>query len=191
MKKMDLLRLTLSALFLALGFVLPFLTGQIPQIGMLLSPLHYPAILCGIVCGWPYGLLLGFVLPILRSLVFGMPPMVPTALAMAFEMAAYGAVAGALYQKLPRKPLNVYVTLVVAMLCGRVAWGLSSLVIYGAFLGKGFTLAMFWAGAFAKAWPGIVAQLVLIPLIVFALERAKLIPLRSGNAGRVAAKQAQ
>ena len=83
MKKNQILRLALSALFLAIGFVLPFLTGQIQQVGNMLLPMHLPVLVCGFVCGWPWGLAVGFVLPLLRSLFFGMPPMVPTALAMA------------------------------------------------------------------------------------------------------------
>ena len=78
MKKNHMIRLVLSALFLAIGFVLPFLTGQIPEVGSMLLTLHLPALICGVVCGRPWGLLVGFVLPIARSLLFGMPPLVPT-----------------------------------------------------------------------------------------------------------------
>ena len=85
-------RLTYAALFLALALVLPFLTGQIPRIGSMLCPMHFPALLCGFVCGWPYGLAVGLIAPVLRSALFGMPPMYPTAVAMALELAAYGAV---------------------------------------------------------------------------------------------------
>ena len=122
--------LVLSALFLAIGFVLPFLTGQIPQVGSMLLPLHLPALICGFVCGWPWGLLVGFVLPIARSLLLGMPPLVPTALAMAFEMAGYGAVAGLLYQRLRPRRGRVYAALIGAMLAGRAVWGLASWAIY-------------------------------------------------------------
>lgn len=179
MKKNYILRLVISALLLAIGFVLPFLTGQIPEIGSMLLPLHIPVLICGFVCGWPWGLALGFVLPILRSLFFGMPPMVPTALAMAFEMAAYGAVSGLLYQKLSKKPVNVYISLVLAMLAGRIVWGLVSIPIYAAFAATPFAIGMFWMGGFVKAWPGIVLQIVLVPVIVLALERAKILPVRA------------
>ncbi len=174
MKKNQTLMLTLSAMFLALGLVLPFLTGQIPEIGGMLLPMHLPVLLCGFVCGWPYGLAVGFVTPILRSLIFGMPPMIPTALAMAIELAAYGAIAGMLYAKLPHKPASVYVALIAAMLLGRAAWGLASWAIYAAFTSNAFSLAIFWSGAFIKAWPGILLQLVVVPLIVLALQKAKL-----------------
>ena len=86
-------KLTYSALYLAIALVLPFLTGQIPEIGSMLCPMHIPALLCGFVCGWPWGLAVGFVSPLLRSLLFGMPTAY-TAVAMAFELAAYGAVSG-------------------------------------------------------------------------------------------------
>ena len=67
-------RLVYSALFLALALLLPFLTGQIPQIGSALNPMHIPVLLCGFVCGWPWGLAVGLIAPLLRHLLFGMPP---------------------------------------------------------------------------------------------------------------------
>lgn len=170
MTKQRIHRLVLSALLLALGLVLPFLTGQIPEVGSRLLPLHLPALLCGFVCGWPWGLAVGAVLPVLRSFLFGMPPLMPTALAMAFEMAAYGAAAGVLYRR-----CNVYVSLVGAMIIGRLVWGVASWLLYAAFMPNGFSLAMFWAGGFVNAWPGMVLQLIVVPLIVTALKKAKLI----------------
>ena len=85
-----------SAVFLALAYVLPFLTGQIPSVGKMLLPMHLPALLCGFVCGWQWGLGVGFLAPLLRSLTLGMPPFFPMAVSMAFELAAYGAIAGRL-----------------------------------------------------------------------------------------------
>lgn len=178
MKKNHMICLVLSALFLAIGFVLPFLTGQIPQVGIMLLPLHLPALICGFVCGWPWGLLVGFVLPIARSLLLGMPPLVPTALAMAFEMTGYGAVAGLLYQRLRPGRGRVYAALIGAMLAGRAVWGLASWLIYALLTQSRFALAAFWTGGFVNAWPGMVLQVVLVPLVVMALERARLIPLK-------------
>ncbi|WP_322597248.1 ECF transporter S component [Acetivibrio straminisolvens] len=90
-------RLVLSGLFLALGLLIPFLTAQIPSLGSRLLLMHIPVLLCGFICGWPYGLIIGLVLPVFRSMLFGMPPMFPTAVAMAFELAAYGLMTGLLY----------------------------------------------------------------------------------------------
>lgn len=171
------LKLVLSALLLAVGLVLPMLTGNIPQIGSMLLPMHLPVLLCGFVCGWKWGLAVGFILPILRSLLFSMPPMVPTALAMAFELAAYGAVSGLCYRIFAGKKGRVILSLVIAMVVGRLVWGLVSIPIYAMFTDKTFTLAAFWAGGFVNAWPGILLQIVLIPAIVFALEKAGLLPL--------------
>ena len=167
----NLKRLIYAALCLALCMVLPLLTGQIPQIGSKLSPMHMPVFLCGFLCGWPWGLAVGAIAPVLRSLLFGMPPMFPTAAAMAFELAAYGAVAGILYKVLPRKPWSVYVTLIAAMLVGRAVWGLAS----WAMIGAGFTLDKFLAGAFINAVPGIILHIVLVPLVVLALNKAGLV----------------
>ena len=169
MTKQRIHRLVLSALLLALGLVLPFLTGQIPEVGSRLLPLHLPALLCGFVCGWPWGLAVGAVLPVLRSFLFGMPPLMPTALAMAFEMAAYGAAAGMLYRK-----WSVYPALIGAMVIGRLVWGAVSWMVYGLLMETPFSLAMFWMSGFVNAWPGMVLQLVAVPLIVKALKKAKL-----------------
>jgi thiamine transporter ThiT len=122
MKKTGVRNLVLAGLFLALGRVLPFFTGQIPAIGQRLLPMHLPVLLCGFVCGGPYGLIVGVLTPLLRSVLFGMPPMFPTALAMAFELAAYGLLAGLFYRLFPKKIGFAYLALVLAMIGGRVVW---------------------------------------------------------------------
>ena len=166
-------KLTYAALFLALAMVLPFLTGQIPQIGSALSPMHIPVLLCGFLVGWPWGMAVGFIAPLLRSVIFGMPAMFPGAVAMAFELAVYGLVSGILYRLLPKKKWSIYVTLVVAMLAGRVVWGIVRLILAG-LSGGSFTWALFLAGGFTNAIPGIILHIVLIPVIVMVLERAGL-----------------
>ena len=166
-------KLTYSALFLALALVLPFVTGQIPEIGKSLSPMHIPVLLCGFLCGWSWGLATGFVAPLLRSVIFGMPAMFPGAVAMAFELAVYGAVSGFLYRRLPRKKWSVYVTLIIAMLAGRIVWGIVRLILAG-LSGSSFTWALFLSGAFTAAIPGIILHIVLIPVLVIALENAHL-----------------
>ena len=174
MKKTDVRRLVLAALFLALAMVLPLLTGQIPEIGQALSPMHIPVLLCGFICGPLYGAAVGFVSPLLRFAIFGMPPIFPTGVAMAFELLTYGAVSGILYKKLPRRVYNVYIALIAAMLAGRVVWGVARLIIAG--LGNStFSWGMFMAGAFTTAVPGIICHIVLIPIIILALEKAGLI----------------
>ena len=107
-----------SALFLALAYYMPFLTGQIPEIGSMLCPMHLPVLLCGFICGPVWGLAVGFAAPLLRSLILGMPPMFPTAICMMFELAAYGAIAGLMHKRLPKKKPFVYVALLTAMIIG-------------------------------------------------------------------------
>lgn len=170
MKRNEIKKLTLSAMFLALAFVMPFLTGQIPQIGQMLCPMHIPVLLCGFFCGGPWGLAVGFLAPILRSFVLGMPPMFPVAFCMAFELAAYGFVAGWLHNLLPKKKINVYSSLLIAMITGRLVWGMAMFCCMGLDVSK-FGLEAFWAGAVLQAAPGIVIQIVLIPILVIALER--------------------
>ena len=168
------LRLTYSALYLAIALVLPFLTGQIPQIGSMLCPMHIPALLCGFVCGWPWGLAVGFIAPLLRSALFGMPTMFPAAVAMAFELAAYGAVAGLLYRVLPKKTSCIYVALIAAMVAGRLVWGAARYLLAG-LEHSAFTAALFLAGAVTTALPGILLHIVLIPVLVMAMQKARLI----------------
>ncbi len=176
MKRSDTKNLTLSAMFLALGMVLPFLTGQIKEIGNMLLPMHIPVLLCGLICGWQYGMIVGFVMPILRSMVFGMPLMYPMAIGMAFELATYGLVVGVLYSRSKWKCIYaLYKSMIVAMAAGRIVWGIASTFLLVA-KGEVFTFEMFWLGAFLNAIPGILLQLILIPTIMIALGRARVVP---------------
>ena len=173
MKERNRLRkMILAALFLALAFIMPFLTGQIPEIGSMLCPLHIPVLLCGFFCGWPWGLAVGFIAPLFRSVTLGMPPLFPTAVCMAFELAAYGAVSGALHRLLPRKKPYIYCSLLSAMLIGRLVWGAAMFVCMGV-RGDGFPFAAFLAGAFTNAIPGIILQIVLIPVLVMLFDHPK------------------
>ena len=165
--------LVVAALMLALAYILPNFTGNIPQIGAMLLPMHLPTILCGFLCGGPWGAAVGFVAPLMRSLILTKPPMFPTAVAMAFEMAVYGLVSGVLYRRLPKNLVGIYTSLIAAMLCGRVVWGIVTAIL--TLNGEGFTFAAFIAGAFTNAIPGIILQLVAIPVIVLALQKARLI----------------
>lgn len=168
-KKKNLINLALAAMFLALALVLPFVTAGIPQIGNALCPMHIPVLLCGFVCGPWYAMGIGFIAPLLRFALFGMPPIMPIGIAMCFELAAYGLVSGLMYKYLPKKKPYIYVSLIGAMLIGRGVWGAARTVLYG--LGKSeFGFAAFIAGAFTNAIPGIIIQIVLIPLLVMMIE---------------------
>ena len=173
MTSLQIRKMTYAALFLAIALVLPFITGQIPEIGKSLCPMHIPALLCGFLCGWSWGLAVGFIAPLLRSVVFGMPAMFPGAVAMAFELAVYGGLAGLLYRILPKKKINIYIALIISMIAGRIVWGFVRLILAG-LSGSSFTWALFLSGAITTAIPGIILQLVLIPVLVMVLEKAGL-----------------
>ncbi len=180
--KSNLYPLVITAILLALGMVLPFLTGQLPTIGQTISPLHIPALICGLTCGPVYGAALGVILPLLRSLVFGMPPLVPVALPMAFELCTYGLFCGLLYpffRRIMRKKSNLIpmlAALVLAMLLGRLVGGAAKTVVMG-ITGKGYTFQAFLAGYFTGTAIGALIHIILVPAIVLALEKAKLVPL--------------
>ena len=170
-------KISLAAMFLALAWLFPFISGQIPEFGNMLLLMHIPAILAGFVLGPKYGLVLGFIMPLTRSMVFGMPPIYPVSLAMAFELATYGFVSGFLFRWLLKKKemdiiINVYITLFVAMIAGRAVWGLVQSLI--GVLGNLFTWEMFVSGAFLIAWPGIIIQFLLIPALVKVLYSSRV-----------------
>jgi len=173
MTSLQVRKMTYAALYLAIAMVLPFVTGQIPEIGAMLSPMHIPVLLCGFMCGWPWGLAVGLIAPLLRSVVFGMPVMFPGAVAMAFELATYGCLSGLLYHLLPKKAWCTYAVLVISMIAGRVVWGIARLILAG-LSGGSFTWALFIAGAVTNAIPGIILHLALIPVLVIAMNRAGL-----------------
>lgn len=170
-------KIVLASLFYSIGLVLPFITGQIPEIGKMLLPMHIPVLICSLVVGWKYGLAIGLLLPITRSLLFHFPTLYPNAVGMTFELAAYGFFAGFIYERLLQTRLNRFAALIVsllaAMIVGRIVWGAASLVLYG-LRGEAFTWGIFIGGAFINAMPGIIAQIVLIPAIVAALEKADI-----------------
>ena len=169
MSKKTIQNIALAAMFIAIGVLLPFLTGQIRQIGKMLLPMHLPVFLCAMICGWKYGLAVGAILPLLRSTLFSMPPMFPGAVAMSFELLTYGLLAGLLYAH-SRKPnlFAIYRALIVAMVGGRLVWGVVQFFLLG-FTGSSFTWSAFLAGAVLDAIPGIVLQLILIPAVLTIL----------------------
>lgn len=176
--KKSIKNLTLSAVFMAIGIVLPFFTGQIPAIGSMLLPMHIPVFLCGLICGWQYGAAVGFILPLFRSLLFLAPPMFPQACSMALELMTYGLIAGLLYNRSKWQCiLSLYRSMLIAMLCGRAVWGAAQIVFLG-LSGNTFTFQMFLAGAFLNAIPGIILQLIFVPAVMFALNKTGLVPFK-------------
>ena len=147
--KLLLRHLTCAAMCLALCLYLPFLTGQIPQIGRALSPMHIPVLLAGFLCGPWWAMVVGLVAPMLRHSLFS----------------------GLLYQLLPKKRSNIYVSLILAMLGGRIVWGIAMTIISGV-TGSEFGWAAFIAGAFTSAVPGIIVHIILIPVLVMSLQKA-------------------
>ena len=172
LKEDALKRTVLSAMFLSLGIVLPLITSQIKEIGDSFLPMHLVVLFCGILCGAKNGLIVGFILPFLRSLIFSMPPIYPNAVWMAFELATYGFVVGILHKKMGKGKLkNIYFSLICSMILGRIVWALAKMILLG-LAGKVFTFEAFIVGGFIDALPGIILQLVLIPAVVGIIDRS-------------------
>ena len=171
MKNKHIQNLVLSGVLLALGMVLPFVTMQIKEIGDTLLPMHLPVLLCGLLCGWKWGFPVGLMLPFLRSLVFGMPPVFPNAVWMACELATYGAVVGLLYSFI-RVRGRVYIALVGAQISGRLVWGAVKALLLGV-RGTDFPFSAFLIGGFVDAFPGILLQILLIPPLFLLFQHTE------------------
>lgn len=167
-------RMVLAAACLALCLVLPFLTGQIPQMGNALCPMHLPVFLAGFICGPVWAAGVGFIAPLLRNMIFHMPPLYPTGISMSFELAAYGLVSGLLFRKLHGGTWTVYASLAGAMAAGRLVWGAVRVVMLG-LSDIPFSWAVFVTEGFVNAIPGIIIQLILVPAIVIALRKARIV----------------
>ena len=175
MKLSPIKRLTLSALCIALCVVLPMAFHVIPNAGSVMLPMHIPVLLCGLVCGWQYGLLCGLLGPLVSSVLTGMPPAVILP-GMMVECGMYGCVGGLMMERIRTGSLyaDLYISLPTAMLAGRILSGIAKALILAP--GTSFTA---WATAsFVTALPGISIQLILIPSLIVALTRAGLIPSR-------------
>ena len=172
-------KIVITALCIALCYILPFVTGQVPQINSIFSPMHIPILLCGIICGPYYAFIAGAFSPIFRSLILIMPPMFPTAIAMAFELAAYGFFSGTAYKLLKTKTKMKEITavctaLITAMISGRIIWGIATAILTG-IQGNSYTFGAFFTTAFIQGFPGMICHIIIVPLMVFALKKAKII----------------
>lgn len=166
-------KLVVAGLCTALCIVLPLAFHAVAGAGAVFLPMHIPVLLCGLLCGWPYGLAVGLLGPLLSSLLTGMP-LAARLPGMLCELAVYGLVSGLLVQKLPiKKDLpRLYVSLIAAMLCGRVAYGVLNHFI---FMAGDYSLQAWLTAAFVTGLPGIAIQLVLLPPLVLALKRARVV----------------
>ncbi len=166
--KLNTKKIALSGLMISVAILLPFLTGQIPQIGSMLTPMHFPVLISSILVGPVYGLIVGFLAPLLRQLLFGMPPF-PMSFMMALELAVYGITFGAVFKKaeqiLPNQITRLIVSLIISMILGRLMFTLTALTLTGA---QSFTAVFF--GLFITSLPGILLQLLIIPLLYIRLK---------------------
>lgn len=168
--------LIFAGLCVALGVVLPIALHSVANAGSIFLPMHIPVLLCGLICGWPYGLACGVLAPILSHLITGMPPaaILP---GMLFELAVYGLVSGLMmkYIRTGKNLWDIILSLVVAMLLGRVTYGIMNALLFKA--GE-YSLSVWLSAAFVTGLPGVAIQVVLIPALILALEKAKILPKR-------------
>ncbi len=170
-------KLTLTAMFLALGMVLPMAFGQIPRIGSMLLPMHIPVFLCAFICGWPYGVTVAILLPLIRSLLFSRPALYPDAVAIACEMATYALVAGVIYARAKcRNTGMVYLSLAVAMVAGRVVRTVVQLALLN-LSDIPFSYSAFFMGTLVAGIPGVILQLLIIPAVMLLFRRMHRSPV--------------
>ncbi len=168
-------KMVLCAVCIALCVVVPMAFHAIPNGGTVFLPMHIPVLLCGMLCGWPLGGVCGLLGPLLSSLITQMPPAAALP-GMMVECCVYGAVAGFLMDRIRtgKLYLDLYLSLVPAMLAGRVISGIAKALIFA----PGTSLTGWATVSFVTGLPGIAIQLLLIPAILYALTRAGLIPRR-------------
>jgi hypothetical protein len=175
---------TICAACIALCYVLPIAFHSV-GLGSVLSPLHLPVLLCGMVCGGGYGLFCGIAGPLLSSVLSGMPG--PIALiTMVPELMAYGLVTGLAmkYVRTGRVITDLYFSLIVAMVLGRIVGGIAQLfAIYIIGIGSTFSIAIWINSYFIGTLPGILCQLAVVPVLVLTLMKAKVIPNRYHKVG--------
>ena len=175
MSKMRIKQMVITAMCIAAGIVLPMAFHSIPRAGNIFLPMHIPVLMCGMICGFPYGLACGILTPFLSSLVTGMPPaaILPS---MLFELAAYGTVSSLLmhYTHMKNLFVKIYISLISAMLFGRIFYGILNAVIFNA---GNYSMQIWLSAAFVTALPGVLIQILIIPVLVIVLQKAKLIDL--------------
>lgn len=166
----------ITAVCIALCYVIPLMFHGIQNAGSIFCPMHIPVFICGLICGWQYGLLCGIAGPALSSALSGMPP-VAILPSMMVELAVYGTAAGLMMKLVRTKSTyaDLYISLIVAIVCGRVLAGLAKALIFAR---GSYSMSAWIAGSVVTSWPGTVIQLVFIPTIVFALMKSYLIPER-------------
>lgn len=170
-------RISLCAMCIALCYVLPLVFHAL-ALGSILSPMHIPVLLCGIVCGPLCGAFCGIAGPVLSSVLSGMPGAAGL-ITMVPELVSYGLVCGLLMKRVHTQKLmmDVYASMIPAMLIGRIVGGLASALFYLGNNGE-YSLAMFVSSYFIGSLPGIIVQLILIPALTVTLEKARAIPAR-------------
>ncbi len=168
--------LVLAGFLIALGIMLPQLIGRIQILGQSLLPMHFPVLICGLVCGWKYGGVCGIVVPITASLIFTMPPLFPIAVAMAFELAAYAIIAAVCYKKMK---MNIYLSLIISMLGGRIVYGIVNYLLM-MINSQTYSLEVYFTTTFVNGIVGMIAQIIIVPLLVIAIQKAS--PLKAKRA---------
>ena len=177
-------RMVNTAVLIAIGIVLPIVFHMIPVGlgGRALLPMHIPILLAGLIAGPLYGFFAGLITPVLSSMLTGMPAAGIVTYGMMVELSVYGAVAGFTMRivRTKRTTVDLYVSLVAAMIAGRVATGIAQAFVL---FDGAYAIGLWITSYFTTSIPGIVLQMVFIPIIVVALEKARLIPTRYPKTG--------
>lgn len=177
MKKINTKELVFAALFLALGIALPQLFARNPEIGQIALPMHFTVMLCGLICGAKYGGMCGALTPLLSSFFIGKPPLIPIGIPMIFELCTYGIIIALIYSK-----RNVYISLIGAMIGGRIVYGIASAIVFGV-KGIPYGFEAFIIASVVKPLPGIIAQIIIIPVVMIALTKSGIITRKEAANG--------
>ena len=172
-------KMCIFIVLLSLGWVFPFITAQSRELGNMLNLIHIPTLIGGMILGPWYGVLLGVITPITRSFIFGMPKLYPLAICMGLELGTYGLISGLIFKLLKnrfsiKEVIALYLSLIIALLCGRIVWGVSR-SIFAMFSTEIMTFKIFITSGFLVSWPGVLLQIIIIPIIYYAIKKTNLL----------------
>lgn len=170
-----------TAMLCAVAVILASSMHAFMEMGVanLFSPMHFPILLVGILCGPIYGVIGGAITPIINYLTSGGTFNVQRMVPMMVELAAYGLMTGLLRKVFLKNHVTskffATIVLVIAMVVGRALHAIVKTFIVSN--GQTFFAALwtYFLADFTGTWAGIITQLILIPAILYALLRGGIL----------------
>lgn len=165
----------IAAVMIALGIVLPMTFHSFPDGGKVFLPMHIPVMVGAFFLPWTWAIAVGALTPILSFLLTGMPPLapMPMVIIMVFELMTYALIISLLRKKVlkQKKWYSPIWAMIPAMVAGRIIAGLVLFLLLQIYLPMKINPLIFVSGGITTGLPGIIAQIIIIPIIYQVLIR--------------------